>query len=142
MNPTVKTKKINGLVVVLALVASSFFFYRCSTNPIVDKQLDAAVQEVNTQCPLMIDAQTRLDNAFRPEKNVFQYNYTLINLTKAELNVEELKGNLTPTMTNNVKTNPQLAFFRDNQITMSYYYKDKEGNFVMKIDITPDDYKN
>lgn len=40
-----------------------------------------------------------------------------------------------------VKTNPGLKNFRENKVTMSYYYKDKNGKFLIKLKFNPDSYK-
>ena len=34
-----------------------------------------------------------------------------------------------------------MKFYRDNKITLSYYYKDKQGVFLLNIDVTPDTYQ-
>jgi hypothetical protein len=44
-------------------------------------------------------------------------------------------------MINTTRTNPGLKIFRDHKTTMAYSYKDKNGVFVLKINITPDKYK-
>ena len=49
----------------------------------------AAASELNKSCPMMVDQDTRLDNAIALPENVFQYNYTLVNLTKDELDLEK-----------------------------------------------------
>lgn len=97
--------------------------------------------ELNKTCPVMADAETRLDNTVALPGKIFTYNYTLINQLKDSINVEELKKYLTPIITNNMKTNPVMKFYRDNKITMSYYYKDKQGVFLLSIDVTPDQYQ-
>jgi hypothetical protein len=38
----------------------------------------AAANELNKSCLMMVDQDTRLDNAVALPENVFQYNYTLI----------------------------------------------------------------
>ncbi len=48
--------------------------------------------------------------------------------------------NVKPLVLNNVKTNSYLKLFRDNNVTMNYYYKDLNGVFVGKISISFDQY--
>jgi hypothetical protein len=90
----------------------------------------------------MVDQDTRLDNAVALPGNVFQYNYTLVNLEKSEVNIDTVKKYIEPGIINNVKTSPDLKAYRDNKVTMAYYYKDKNGVFVLKISVTPDMYVN
>lgn len=88
----------------------------------------------------MVDQNTRLDNVAAFPNNIFQYNYTLVNLEKSEVNIDTVKKYLEPNIINNVKTNPDLKPYRDNKVTMAYNYRDKNGVFVLKIEVTPEMY--
>lgn len=105
-----------------------------------DKAMMEAASELNKTCPIMVDQHTRLDNAAALPNNIFQYNYTLINLNKSEVNIDTVKKYIEPGLINNVKTNPDLKVYRDNKVTMAYNYRDKNGIFVLKINVTPDLY--
>ena len=110
--------------------------------PGYDKQLMYAASELNKSCPFMVDESTRLDNAVAMPGKVFQYNYTLLQVSKEELDIDTLKKYLEPDVINSVRTSPDLKPFRDNEVTMSYSYKDKAGVFVYKFSVTPDMYKD
>lgn len=69
----------------------------------------------------MIDNATRLDNAIAMPDNVFQYNYTLVNMVKDSINIHELNNYLEPTITNFVKTNPDMQKMRENKVTVNYH---------------------
>lgn len=90
----------------------------------------------------MVDQETRLDNAVALPENVFQYNYTLVNMEKASTDASQLENYLKPILINNVKSNPDMKINRDNKTTMGYYYKDKNGEFLFKVLVTPDLYDN
>lgn len=124
----------------ITIVFVSAFFFGCSNNSKFDKAMMTAASELNKSCPIMVDQETRLDNTVALPGNSFQYNYTLINLTKADINIEEFTAYMEPQITNNVKTNPDLKAYRDNQVTMKYYYKDKNGEFLVQYSVTPKDY--
>ena len=132
-------KTIVGVVVgIAAYFAVQQLFFRA---PSFDKQMMAAASELNESCPMMVDAETRLDNAVAMPDNVFQYNYTMINIKKEDLDVDVFTNELEPFITNSVKTNPDLQVYRDNKVTMAYYYQDMEGEFLTKIVVTPDEYE-
>ena len=99
-----------------------------------------AASELNKTCPIMVDKDTQLDNAVAMPDNVFQYNYTLVNLEKSQVNIDTVKKYIEPGLINSVKTNPDLKNYRDNKVTMAYSYKDKNGVFILKISVTPDLY--
>jgi hypothetical protein len=109
--------------------------------PTFDKVMMQAASELNKNCPVMVDEQTRLDNTVALPNNSFQYNYTLINLKKLEVNLDTIKKYVEPGIINNVKTNPDMKIQRDNKTTIIFYYKDMNGEFVHKISVTPDMYE-
>lgn len=136
-------KKIIILIISIAVFALAYysaqgiFFKQNSFNNVITE----AERQLNESCPVMVDEDTRLDNATVLPGNIFQYNYTMINSVRDEINIPELENYLEPLLVDNVKTNPDLKIYRDNNITMIYHYKDKFGEAVMKILVTPEKYK-
>jgi len=100
-----------------------------------------AASEFNKMCPIMVDKETRLDNSMALPDNVFQYNYTLVNMEKNNINISELEEYIKPIILNTIKTNPDLKLFRDHKTTMSYDYKDKNSEHLFKLSFTADQYK-
>lgn len=141
-NNTNKRKQMIGIVVGiitfgLAYVAVQQLFFKPAS---FDKAMMEAASELNKTCPIMIDQDTRLDNAVALPGHVFQYNCTLVNLSKSEINIDTLRKYVAPGIINNIKTNPSLKAYRDNKVTMTYNYKDKSGVFILDISVTPDMY--
>ena len=136
-------KKTLGVIVGVIAFGLSYFavqqlFFKV---PPLDKTMMEVASEINKTCPIMVDSETRLDNAISLPKNIFQYNYTLVNIDKASTDTVEMRKYLEPTITNYVKTNPQMKFQRDHETTINYYYKDKAGSFLIVISVTPEKYK-
>lgn len=136
-------KKTPGIIVgVIAFVLSYFVVQQLFFSmPPLDRAMMEVASEINKTCPIMVDSETRLDNAISLPKNIFQYNYTLINVDKASVDTVEMRNFLEPTIVNFVKTNPQMKFQRDHETTVNYYYKDKAGAFLITISVTPEKYK-
>lgn len=97
--------------------------------------------EINKTCPLMVDDATRLDNAVVYPNNTFQYNYTLYNLSRAEINAQVAIKNLEPKIIENVKKDQTLNYFKANNTTLNFSYRDRNGQFVFKVVLTADKYK-
>jgi len=136
-------KKLAGIIVgVIAFLAAYFlvqqFLFKA---PNLDKIMMKTASEINEACPIMIDSETRLDNTIVLPSNVFQYNYTLINMYKEDIDIDMLKTYIEPNIINFVRTNPDMKFQRDNKVTINYYYKDKDGNYLFTITITPLQYQ-
>ena len=129
---------IVGVVVFfLAFFAVQHFFFN---EPTFDKMMTKIAAEINKESPMMVDSDTRLDNAIVLPGNVFQYNYTIINAEVENIDVQALKDYLEPIITNAVSTDPQMQFQRDYKTTMNYNYKDKNGRHMFLISVTPDKY--
>lgn len=136
-------KNILGVIIgMIALSLTSFaiqqLFFKAAP---LDKTMMEVASEINKTCPIMVDSETRLDNTFSLPNNTFQYNYTLVNIDKESIDTVEMRNYLEPTITNSVKTNPQLKFHRDHEMTINYSYKDKTGSFLIVISVTPEKYK-
>lgn len=140
-NKNTRKKTIGTIAGIVAFGLSYFAVQQIFFKPVTfDKAMMEAASELNKTCPIMVDSETRLDNAAALPDNMFQYNYTLVNLDKSEVNLDTVKKYFEPGLINNIKTNPALKAYRDNKVTMAYNYSDKNGVFVLKIKVTPDLY--
>lgn len=147
--PPPKPKKKFSKAALLGIVITIIFFVLgyfavqqlLFKSPLLDKAMMAMASEINKSCPLMVDAETRLDNSTAMTNNTFQYNYTLINVEVETVNPEEMKGYLEPYLIDMVKNNQQMALFRKLKTTINYSYKDKAGKFLFMVSITPEKYE-
>jgi hypothetical protein len=136
-----KRKNLIGAIAgVVTFAIVSYSVQKAFFKPF-DQQLVEAASTINKTCPIMVDEDTRLDNSVALPGNIFQYNYTLINYEREDLNPDTLRKYLEPGIISTVATNPDLKIFRDHLTTMAYSYNDKNGAFVVKLSITPDMYK-
>lgn len=123
----------------LSYFAGQYFFFGSFS---IDKNLMKVASELNKSCPIMVDSETRLDNAVVTSNKTFQYYYTLVNVEINEVNPAEGKKILEPQITNLVKTNPDMKAMRDLDVTFKYNYRDKNGIFLFDIIIGPDKYQD
>jgi hypothetical protein len=135
-------KNYIGIVVGVAFFAIAYFgtqklFFNSGS---IDKEMMNVANEINKSCPMMIDSETRLDNTVAMPDKVFQYNYTLVNLDKSQVDTVSAKKYLETNIVNQVKTNPQMKYQRDHQWILNYLYKDKNGIYLLMINVTPDKY--
>ncbi len=137
-------KKTVGTIVGLAVGLIVYFLVKqfVFAPQSFDKVMMKAASEINESCPIMIDQDTRLDNAIALPDNILQYNYTLVNLVKDSVDLKAFEDYMQPMILNNVKTNPDLKIYRDNKTTMAYNYKDMNGVYITKISITADQYSD
>ena len=89
----------------------------------------------------MVDEETRLDKVEAYPGKIFQYNYSMVNLSKAEIDLARFDSAMRAYLLDGIKTVPELKVFRDHQVTLIYSYSDREGKYIDKIIFMPGDYK-
>ena len=125
------------IVVLIYLLLNHFIF----KPPSFEAQLLKMAARLNENCPMMVDHDTRLDNAMGGPGKYFTYNYTFINHDAAQLNIVDLKQTMIPVLTNYINTSEDMQIFRREKVTLKYNYRDKQGVFLFSITIRPEDYK-
>ncbi len=136
---TQKILRIGAFIITFALsyFAVQYFFFNPGT---IEEQLKDAAVEINKISPKMMDEYSRLDSATTIADKTFKYHYTLINMTKEEVHIDILTRFIRPEIIENARNSPELKIFRENKITLSYNYYDKNGEFITNIDVTPELY--
>jgi hypothetical protein len=102
-------------------------------RPEFDKVLVQASNELNKNLPMVLDKDTRLDTTIPGPGNRFTYFYTMLNYTVEQLDTNKLRSILTPNLINNYKTNKSMDEFRENNVELHYFYRDKNGKSVFDI---------
>jgi hypothetical protein len=106
----------------------------------ISTELLKAASAVNRNAPIYIDSTVRLDNVIVVDGKSLQYNYSITNTEKNNLDtikiVERAKGE----MLDILKKNPKTSYFRDNNVDIIVNYSDKNGEYVCKFVITKKDY--
>lgn len=103
-----------------------------------DDQLIKVAEEVNKTLPLMIDSQTRLNSTFGLN-NTFTYNYTLVNYTHSELDIDIFKSKMEIQLKNNYCTSEDMKYFLKKETQVNFSYFDKEGKQITKLSYNPKD---
>jgi hypothetical protein len=115
---------------------------RKSEQPYIDSDMIEAANEMNKNCPFMVDKNTRLDNTTAMLDNTFQFNFTLINTSKDKIDADTFKKKMQPILINFARTSPDAKIFRDEKIIINYNYKDRDGVFIVRLSVAPDIYLN
>nr|WP_297912547.1 hypothetical protein [uncultured Allomuricauda sp.] len=135
-----KKGKMIGTIVGMIAFALSFYGVQQLFKTDLEAELENVALELNKQTPMKIDEYSRLDSASSKGKTNFIYHYTLLGMEKSEVHLDTVNKYIRPSIIENVKTIPELKFYRDNKITMDYKYYDKNGVFVTKNSVTPELY--
>jgi len=108
---------------------------------IPERNLATATKRLNSQCPEMIDPETRLDSVLLSDEGHLTYYYTLIDRDTRGINEDAFSGYIYPLIINNIHANPDLKMHRDSGVVMDFYYRDRNGERVTEISIGPERYR-
>ncbi len=124
------------------LIFISVLFIQCrSDKNTINRELTEMAADLNTFTPIMLDQYTRFDNATVDEDNVFRYNYTVLNSSNPDSLIEVVSISLKENIKNELSTNPQLFFFKKNNVIIEYVYKDENNQVIRLLQINPEDYQ-
>ncbi len=140
----VKFKNTYFWIFIVALIVSIPLYFlvkqwKVKQLPFNEFMLETA-KNINEDCPKMIDEHTRLDNVLAMPPNALVYNYTLVNIDMDDVKMNNVLPSLEAMLLKTVKENNDFKIFKENKTTITYRYFDKEGLFMVKIDITPEKY--
>jgi len=126
------------LICAIIFVAIQVIFFKNSSP---DREVMKFVKDMNKHCPTMVDVETRLDKVNALSDNRLQFDYTLIYREKDSVAIGNLKQYMEPVILGKIKTSPTLSKYLNKDLTWIYSYNDKNGEFIFKITVTPDQLK-
>jgi len=139
------------LLIALAVFITAKLIAR-ATPVLVPSNTAAAVQgedpirssatALNNQCPVMLDAQTRMDRAEALQGNILATYFTLMNVQAGQFDVEAFKEQMRPALLQQVRFNDEFRQLREATGALECNYADANGTKICVITITPADYLN
>jgi hypothetical protein len=139
MNKKIRNTIIIFLGVVMLMIVLPRFYEGTAYN--YNQDLLKQAEAINKNCPMMLDSGTRLDGVLVLRGNILAYKETVTIATKEQINLEKFKSLIEPKLINQVKSDPDLKPNRDASTTFEYDFSDKDGVFMLKVTITPEQYK-
>ena len=139
---------IVGVVSFVVLFLAAFFttryltssFFSKAKNDLVTDEMKNQVAEINRQLPQIIEEGVRLDSVALKGEKTMGYYVTLFNFDSEEIEFDTPAAK--EAILQNLRSNREkMRFFIDNDITLLYYYYDKNKKVVTQIEIAPSLYK-
>ncbi|MBI9019692.1 MAG: hypothetical protein JEZ10_00345, partial [Verrucomicrobia bacterium] len=94
--------------------------------------------ELAKATPMVIDYETRMDRILvTGEKTVTCY-YTLLNVTKEEVDTAEFVRMMRPGLLDRYNQHPALEWFRDRNIQIQHAYYGRDAQWVATIQVPAD----
>lgn len=111
-----------------------------SDKKAINKKLTEMANNLNESAPVMLDGYTRFDNASVTGDNVFQYNYTVLNTKNPDSLIKVVENSLIRNIKLEFNTNPQLLFFKENNVSIEYLYNNENKQLIRRIYIDSNNY--
>ena len=106
----------------------------------LDSRLARVAENMNKQLPIMADADTRLDKVTAGPGSQLTYAFTLPAQSKSGLDLPAFEKTLRQNIINNYRTNSSMIEMRTAQVKLVCQYKDKTGELITNIAVTPKDF--
>lgn len=129
----------------MALLMGVVIFTACKgpKAPEITVKEDPVVKlarQINYKCPFMVDPDTRMDSVNILSDGTFQYNYTLVRQVKERIDIPGLTNFMAGQLIQTASTSSTMELHREQKLRMVFHYRDRNGNFVTRIILEPEDY--
>lgn len=133
----------------ITLFLAFMFIIRVDAQSLTFTDAKEVAGMLTEMCPIMIDKDTRFDrcDALTDEFGtiIMQFGYTLVNTLNSDYSYEQIstiKRVQESKLAKSLRTNETMRVIRENNITVSYIYYDKNHIIFMIIKITPEKYND
>ena len=127
------------MAVVIGISVGVSVFIHLQRSDSTEEKLVQTSKHLNERLPMNVDSNTRWDTTVPGPGNCLTYCYTLVNASKSEIDTNEITTKIKPMLLLNYRTSPDMKLFRENSVTLRYMYKDKLGETVTVIEVSPHD---
>ena len=104
------------------------------------EKIKTEVLQTSKTLPKMVDTETRFDSVLFVDKKI-ENHYTLVNITKSEIDVETMLPNVKESLKNSICEKQNFMDNLSKGIEYSFSYKDKNSEQISTIVITKSDCK-
>jgi hypothetical protein len=105
-------------------------------------ELADTVHEINQKCPVMVDSETRIDGLEVLGENTLRYNYSLVNVQRVNVDTSQFRRAMWPGILGMIRVSSDMQKLRDQNTTIEYSYKDRNGNHIYTFVVRPQDYNS
>jgi hypothetical protein len=117
-----------------ALVGKSAVF---TPEAPIDDVLAKLSAQMNENLPMVVDNETRLDSVSAVPGRHFIYHYTLLTLSRADVDPDDFHKTIKPRLKSRLCGSAEMQNFLKNGVTISYLYKSKDGQPVGGAKLAP-----
>lgn len=142
MKGKIKNQKIYISLGLILLVVLYFFADLMFLKPKrVEKQISLIAENLNKECPFIIDISSSLDSVESISAEKIIYYKTLYNQSKGEINFDDVNKYIVPHLLEKTISDKNFNVYRANHLIIDHVFYDRFGSFVNRISITPEMYE-
>lgn len=142
--PTVKKRPVALLIVIgiagFGLMVALSILARNSAFMDYNYTLAIAAKAENFGCPKMIDESTRLDSVKARHDRIYSYYYSFIDMSADDIANENFCEDWESSILENIVAMKQVQEFGKNAVTLTFDIKDKTGEHLCTVTLTPEKY--
>jgi hypothetical protein len=127
------------MAVIIGICVGISTFIHLQHSESVEEKLAQTSKHLNARLPMNVDSDTRWDTTAPGPGKCLTYCYTLVNVSKNEINLGEVTAKIKPKLLLYYRTSPDMKLFKENRVTLRFMFKDKVGETVTLIEVSPDD---
>lgn len=121
------------------LLTSSLAAQPTETPTAIEQRLQNVSNQLNKSLPRTLDEHTRQDTtAAGPGRRLTNF-YTLTKIVPGSIKGDALRKMIQPTIVAGFCTDPMMIYYRSNDVTITYAYRDASGTFVTRFDVSMND---
>jgi hypothetical protein len=108
----------------------------------VDDVLAKVSTQINKKLPTAVDSDTRLDKVTSEPGRHFIYHYTVLGSHSDDINPESFDKAIRPQLKSRLCNSAEMQNFLKSDVTISYLYKDKNGQPIGNAKFAPSECDN
>lgn len=122
------------------VLLSGLLFFFMSCDSLGEPDLADAAAQINSGCPRMVDSETRLD-AVTANGDQLNYHFSLVNVEAARVDTQMFRKAMRPGLLSLLRVSPEMEKLRRDEVTVRYFYTDKNNKHIIAFVFGPEDYK-
>jgi hypothetical protein len=114
-----------------------FFYFNAYSYQFSDDETRDILRDVANDyaknLPIQVDAGTILESLIAGEERNLIYRYKLTFMRADDPTLSIFIGRVTRKHVNNYCTNPELSFYRKEEVKLDHYFYDSLGNYLFRV---------
>lgn len=104
------------------------------------KEIEEAVKDINSHCPMQIDQTIRIDSCEALPENTIKYNYTFLYIDANKIDKTEFQKEISGYILYHIQQDEKSDKLKKLGVTFIYTCKDENNNSLGELTFKPEDY--